>query len=57
MSAASLFVVAFGVYLNVRAFVSFDEFLGADIADTQLVRKTYKAVMYLDVHVQFLFCI
>ena len=57
MSAASLFVVAFGVYLNRRVLVSFDEFLGADIADTQLVRKTYKAVMCLDVHVQFLFCI
>lgn len=57
MTAASLFVVAFGVYLNGRVLVSFDEFLGADIADTQLVRKTYKAVMCLDVHVQFLFCI
>ena len=34
MSAASLFVVAFGVYLNVWVLVSFDEFLGADIADT-----------------------
>lgn len=57
MTAASLFVVAFGVYLNGRVLVSFDEFLGVDIADTQLVRKTYKAVMFLDVHVQFLFCI
>ena len=57
MSAASLFVVAFGVYLNVRVLVSFDEFFGADIADTQLVRKTHKAVMCLGVHVQLLFCI
>ena len=57
MTAASLFVVAFGVYLNVRVLVSFDEFFGADIADTQLVRKTHKAVMCLDVHVQLLFCI
>ena len=57
MSAASLFVVAFGVYLNVRVLVSFDEFLGADIADTHLVRKTHKAVICLGVHVQLLFCI